>query len=75
MFPTNALFFNFFNWSKVMMLKLPVEETKMSISDMTVSLATTWTPLKHACRAQKGSQSALRAQQKHGEQDGAVITS
>ena len=29
-FRTNALFFNFFVWSKVMVLKLPVEETKMS---------------------------------------------
>ena len=29
-FPTNVLFFNFFLWSTVMVLKLPVEETKMS---------------------------------------------
>ena len=36
--PTNVLFFNFFLWSKVI---LPVGETKMSFSDMTVS---TWTP-------------------------------
>ena len=35
MFPTSELFFNFFMWSKVQRLKLPVEETKMSISDMT----------------------------------------
>ena len=36
-FPTYVLYFNFFMWSKVM---IPVGETKMSISDMTVS---TWT--------------------------------
>ena len=29
-FGTNAKFFNFFMWFKVMVLKLPVEETKMS---------------------------------------------
>ena len=33
--PTNALLFNSYMWSKVLMLKLPVEETKVSISDMT----------------------------------------
>ena len=47
----------------------------MSISDMAVSMATAWTPSTHACRAQKGSPLAARAQQKHSEQDGAVITS
>ena len=40
-FPTHALFFKFFMWSKEMMLELPVEETNKSITDMTVS---TWTP-------------------------------
>ena len=39
------------------MLKLIVEEAKVSISEM----ATTWTPFKHACKAQKGSRSAIRA--------------
>ena len=34
---TNALSFIFFPWSKVLMLKLPVEETKASISDTTVA--------------------------------------
>ena len=34
-FPTNALSSNFLKWSKMLMLKLPVEEIKMSISDMT----------------------------------------
>ena len=57
-FRRKALFISFFMWSKMLMLKLRVEETKMSISDMTVSMATTWTPSKHACRAQKGSHSA-----------------
>ena len=28
MSPTNALFFNLFMWSKVILLKLPVEENK-----------------------------------------------
>ena len=28
-FPTNVVFFNFFVWSKVMVLNLPVKETKM----------------------------------------------
>ena len=37
--PTNALFFNFFMWSKAMMLKLDVALT----------------PSEYACRAQKGS--------------------
>ena len=34
-FPTNALFFHFFKWSKMLMLKLLVEGTVMLISDMT----------------------------------------
>merc|ERR1719414_1946038 len=41
------------------MLKLPVEETKMSISDTTLSMAATWKPSMHACRAQMGSHSAM----------------
>ena len=51
-FPTNVLFFNFFLWSKVMIL---LEETKMSTSDRTIS---TWTPLQHAPSSQKGPHSA-----------------
>ena len=39
MFPTNVLFFNFFLWSKAMMLKLD----------------DALTPSKYACRAKKGS--------------------
>ena len=41
--PTTALS-NFFIWSKAKKLKLPVEETKMSMSDMTIFFAATWTP-------------------------------
>ena len=37
------------------LLLVPIEETKVSISDMTNS---TWTPSQHACRAQKGPHSA-----------------
>ena len=37
MFRRIALFIVFFMWSEEMMLKLPVEETKMSTSDMTPS--------------------------------------
>ena len=40
-----------------MMLKLPVEETKIDVRAMTVSMATIWTPSMHACRAQKESPS------------------
>ena len=32
-----------FMWSNVMLLRLPVEGAKMSITDMTASMATTWT--------------------------------
>ena len=41
MLPGNALFFNLFMWTKVIMLNLPAEEDKMPISGMTVSMATT----------------------------------
>ena len=44
----NVLFFNFSMWSKVM---IPVGETKMSISDMTVS---TWTPSKSRLQGAEG---------------------
>ena len=37
-FPTNAMSFNFFMWSKAVMSKLPIEETKMSNTDVTVSM-------------------------------------
>ena len=73
MFPTTALFFNFVTWSKVMMLKLPVEETKMSISNMTVSMAA---PSNHANRAQNGSHSArnLNSAGHHEERQRCVET-
>ena len=51
-FPTSVLFFNFFMWSKVKILS---EETKMSNSDMTIP---TWKLSQHACKAQKGLQTA-----------------
>ena len=50
--PTNALYFNFFMWSKMLMLKLHVEEAERPNADMTVSVATTRT-----CRAE-GTHSA-----------------
>ena len=34
-----VIFFNILMWSKVLMLKMPMEETKKSISDVTVSMA------------------------------------
>ena len=48
-----------FVWSKVMMLKLLVEETKRSISDTKLSMAAAWKPSIHACRAQMESHSAM----------------
>ena len=49
-FPTSASSFHPSKWNRVMMLKLLVEERKMSISDTTVSMATTCT---HAYEYQK----------------------
>ena len=46
-FPSSVMFFKLFMWSKVMIL---IEETKMSISDMTNS---TWLPSQHACKARR----------------------
>ena len=51
------------------MLELPVESTKMSISDMTVSMATIWTPSKHACWAQNGSHSATNTRASEPTED------
>ena len=40
MFRADALFFNLFVWTRVMMLKLFVEETKVPISSTAVSMVT-----------------------------------
>ena len=37
------MYFNFFMWSKMLMLKLPVEETVRANADLTVSVVTTCT--------------------------------
>mmetsp|Transcript_91930 Transcript_91930/g.256088 ORF Transcript_91930/g.256088 Transcript_91930/m.256088 type:complete len:383 (-) Transcript_91930:1566-2714(-) len=55
MLPTMALFFICFMCSSVMMLKLPVVVTNMSIWLTTRSILTTWKPSMQACRAQIGS--------------------
>ena len=61
-FPANALSFNLFMWSKVMLLKLPAEENKMSIPDMTVSIA-------NLCTSAGRRRGHIRVTkyQKHGE--------
>ena len=41
----------------LMMLKIPVEETKKDVRVLTVLMATIWTPSMHPCRAKKESPS------------------
>merc|ERR1719330_1310896 len=60
MLPMMALFFIFFMCSRVMMLKFPVAEVKMSISPTTLSSVTTWKPSMHAWSAQMGSISVTK---------------
>ena len=45
--------------SRVMILKLPVAEVKMSTSPTHSSRVTTWKPSMHACSAQMGSISVI----------------
>ena len=57
-----AMFFNFFMWSKVVMLKLPEEEIKMSISDTTHSMpVATAERLRNDSSAQTKGQVSWRA--------------
>ena len=64
--PTNALFFNFFMRSEVLMMKLPVEDTKMSISDMRRSQ---WPPPGHLQSTPAGRRRGHFRQRTHEHQN------